>query len=172
MRIRKCPFHGANQRRCQDHIAQERSLNDENILHVEVLLTRQVFTGECVRMRNRAGYPYFSSFTASSISMMGMSSLMGYMSLHESQMRPLPSSFSLMSPLHFGQASISNNSLLNAIFPPFNPRSPCYAPKRGIHPPFIKGGRPMSVCVENPNIFAEFRQDALTFSRGIDTFFR
>jgi hypothetical protein len=57
----------------------------------------------------------YESFLAFSMSMMGMSSLISYMSWQCWQIKPLPCSLSLTSPLHWGQAKISNSSLLIAI---------------------------------------------------------
>src|SRR5207244_2919472 len=56
------------------------------------------------------------SLIASSMSMTGMSSLIGYISLQARQTSPSPFSFSAMSPLHFGHARIASNSLSIAMF--------------------------------------------------------
>lgn len=49
---------------------------------------------------------------ASSISMTGISSLIGYLRRQASQMRPSSASVKWISPLHFGHANMSSNSLL------------------------------------------------------------
>src|SRR2546425_384860 len=58
------------------------------------------------------------SLIASSMSMTGISSLIGYISLQARQTSPSPFSFSAMSPLHFGHARIASNSLSIGMLPP------------------------------------------------------
>src|SRR6059036_1549897 len=58
------------------------------------------------------------SLIASSMSMTGMSSLIGYISLQARQTSPSPFSLSAMSPLHLGHARIASNSLSIAMFTP------------------------------------------------------
>src|SRR5437667_12042750 len=58
------------------------------------------------------------SLIASSMSMTGMSSLIGYISLQARQTSPSPFSLSAMSPLHLGYARIASNSLSIAMFTP------------------------------------------------------
>src|SRR3989442_14753240 len=58
------------------------------------------------------------SLIASSISMTGMSSLIGYISLQARQTSPSPFSLSAMSPLHLGHARIASNSLSIGITEP------------------------------------------------------
>src|SRR5207247_1312872 len=56
------------------------------------------------------------SLIASSMSMTGMSSLIGYISLQARQTSPSPFSLSAMSPLHLGHARIASNSLSIGMF--------------------------------------------------------
>src|SRR2546425_7505163 len=58
------------------------------------------------------------SLIASSMSMTGMSSLIGYISLQARQTSPSPFSLSAMSPLHLGHARIASNSLSIGITDP------------------------------------------------------
>src|SRR2546425_4151934 len=56
------------------------------------------------------------SLIASSMSMTGISSLIGYISLQARQTSPSPFSLSAMSPLHLGHARIASNSLSIGMF--------------------------------------------------------
>src|SRR5437016_11639845 len=58
------------------------------------------------------------SLIASSMSMTGMSSLIGYINLQARQTSPSPFSLSAISPLHLGHARIASNSLSIGITEP------------------------------------------------------
>jgi hypothetical protein len=75
-----------------------------------------------IRIRDRSTSTWNYSVlmgNASSMSITGMSSFIGYMSLQASQIRPSCASVSLISPLHLGQQSMSSSSLLIGIIPPY-----------------------------------------------------